>query len=373
MKKKVLFTASVSRHIKAFHLPCLKWFQEQGFETHVACRSAYDLPFVDKHWEIPFERAPFSKENFSAYKRLKVAIEEGNFSLIHCHTPAASVLTRLASKASRRNGTKLIYTAHGFHFFTGAPWLNWMLYYPIELWLSNMTDAIVCINHEDFNRIKRKGSKTCEYHLIPGVGTDKNRFFNVEKSEKETIRQKNNIDLNDFIVVYCAEFSDRKNHQFIIKAVRDNIQRLDNNIKFLFAGKGETEEHLKDLVRKYKLEDKFHFLGFRSDIDQVYKMADIGISSSKQEGLGLNLVEEMMCGLPVIATLIRGHNEIIDDQQNGFLFTQGNASQFVDLIQLLKNDKTLYQNFSEKAMIKARKFELNNALETMTNIYRQYI
>lgn len=373
MKKKILFTASVAGHIKAFHLPYLKWFQEQGFETHVACRNAIDLPFVDKHWEIPFVRNPYSIENFDAYKRLKAVIKGSDFALINCHTPVAGVLTRLVSREARKKGTKLIYTSHGFHFFKGASWLYWLLYYPIEVWLSYLTDAIVCINHEDFNRIKGKGSRKCEYYLIPGIGTDKSRFFKIDRFEKEAIRLRNNIDLNAFIIVYPAEFSDRKNHHFIIKAVRDNIKRLDNNIKFLFAGKGGTEEKLKGLVRNYKLEDKFQFLGYRKDIDQVYKMADIGISSSKQEGLGLHLVEGMMCGLPVIATMIRGHNEIIDDHLNGFFFTPGNASQFINLILLLKNNKELYQSISENATVKGDNFVLRNALEKMAQIYQRYL
>jgi glycosyltransferase EpsD len=373
MKNKVLFIASGYKHIQSFHLPYLKWFQEQGFETHVACCNARDLPFVDKHWEIPFERTPFSTTNYNAYKRLKAIIEDGNFALIHCHTPVASVLTRLASKTSRKNGTKLLYSAHGFHFFKGAPWLNWLLYYPIELYLSKMTDAIVCVNYEDFNRIKRKGSKTCDYYLVAGNGVNKNKFFKVEQFEKESIRHKNNIDLNAFVIVYSAEFSKRKNHHFIIKAIRDNIKRLDNNIKFLFAGKGETEVQLKDMVKRYKLEDKIQFLGFRSDIDQVYKMADIGISSSKQEGQANNVIEEMMCGLPVIATMIRGHNEAINDEQNGFLITQGNASQFIDLILLLKNNKELYQQFSQRAIAKANDFDLNKVLENTTDVYLRYI
>jgi glycosyltransferase EpsD len=373
MKKKILFVASVSSHIKAFHLPYLKWFQERGFETHVACRDTVDSPFVDKHWQIPFARTPYSKDNLRAYKKLKAVIESNNFALINCHTPVASVLTRLASKAARKNGTKLIYSAHGFHFFKGASWQYWLLYYPIEVWFSGMTDAIVCVNVEDYDRIRRKGSKACDYYLVPGNGVDTKRFFKVGKEERDCIRQRNNIDLNAFVVVYSAEFTERKNHRFIIRAIRENEKHLGSNIKFLFAGKGEAEEAIKDMVKKYGLDDKIQFLGFRSDIDQVYKMADIGISSSRQEGRANNVIEEMMCGLPVIATMIRGHNDIINNRQNGFLFAQGNASQFIDLILLLKDDKELYRSFSQNAIIRANEFELSKVLESTTSVYLRYL
>ena len=373
MKRKVLFTASVSGHIKAFHLPYLKWFQERGFETHVACRNATNLTFVDKHWEIPFVRNPFAAENFVAYKKLRTVIEEGDFSLINCHTPMASFLTRMVAHTARKNGTKLIYSAHGFHFFKGASWVYWLLYYPVELWLSKMTDAIVCINQEDFERIEKRGNKACGYYLIPGIGVSKDRFFPVDENKKAQIRAKNNLGTNLFIVVYAAEFTDRKNHQFIVEAIRENLLSIDDDIQFFFAGKGVKETEVKELVKKYNLEHKIHFLGYRSDIDQVYKMADIGVSSSKQEGMGLNLVEEMMCGLPVVATKIRGHDEVIDDRHNGFFFMQGNTSQFVSHILTLKRDKALYQKLSKNALKKADKFELGKSLESMTNIYCGYL
>ena len=373
MKRKVLFTASVSGHIRAFHLPYLKWFQTMGFETHVACRNAVGLDFVDKHWEIPFVRNPFAMENIVAYKKLKGVIEENDFALINCHTPVASFLTRLVSNSARINGTKLIYSAHGFHFFKGASWLYWLLYYPVEVLLSHITDAIVCINKEDFTRIKKRGSQTCRYYLIPGIGVSKERFFPVEKCEKAKLRAQNNLDVNSFSIIYAAEFTDRKNHQFIINAIRENLPSLDDDIQFYFAGKGEKEEQIREMVRKNNLEHKIRFLGFRRDIDQVYKMADIGVSSSRQEGMGLNLVEEMMCGLPVVATKIRGHDEVIDDQCNGLFFTQGNSSQFIDHILSLKKDKILYQRLSENALKKAANFELGSALECMTSIYCEHL
>lgn len=372
MKKKILFTASIPLHFKAFHLPYLEWFQQQGYETHVACNGYEELPFVDKLWDIPFERSPFSLGNISAYKELKKIIDGEGYVLINCHTPMASVLTRLASVEARKKGMKLLYTAHGFHFFKGASWLNWTLFYPIERVLSKYTDAIICINSEDFNLIERKGYQKCEYFLIPGIGVSNNKFFKVTTEEKLSLRLKNKFNNNDFLLIYAAEFINRKNHQFILETVKRNKEAF-KGVKILFAGKGVLEDKLKDFVTKNSLQEHVVFLGFRKDIDEMYKMADIGISSSKQEGLGLNLVEEMMCGLPVVATIDRGHKEVVDYNVNGFLFNQNNHSQFLNFILELKNDKAKLEQFSENAMLKAEKFETKNSLKIMSNIYTKFL
>lgn len=370
--KKILFTASIPLHFRAFHLPYLEWFKGQGFEVHVACKGYEELPFVDKYWDVPIERSPFSVKNLLAYKELRKIIDKENFTLVNCHTPMASVITRLASINARKNGMSLLYTAHGFHFFKGAPVFNWMFYYPMEILLSGYTDSIICINQEDFELIKKRGSKKCYYSLIPGIGVNSKRFYPISEDVKIILREKNDLQQNDFLLIYAAEFINRKNHEFIINSVKNN-QKSFEGIKILFAGKGVLEEKLKRLVEKHKLDNYFCFVGFRKDIDLIYKMSDLGISSSKQEGLGLNLVEEMMCGLPIIATVDRGHKEVIDHNVNGYLFEQNNEEQFLKYILALKSDNKLRENMSQKALLKAKKFEISNSLKVMTDIYREYI
>lgn len=372
MKKKILFTASVPLHFRAFHLPYLKWFQQQGYETHVACNGYEELPYVDKLWEVPFKRAPFSLGNIAAYKELKKIIDSENYVLAHCHTPMASVLTRLASGTARKNGMKLLYTAHGFHFYKGASVINWLLFYPIETLLSKYTDAIICINLEDFDLIRFKGNKNCEYFLIPGIGVNNTRFFKASETEKSEIRKKNNYQNNDFLLIYAAEYINRKNHRFIINAVKENQDKLDG-IKVLFAGKGILEEKLKSLVKQYDLHNHIHFLGFRKDIHEIYKMADVGISSSKQEGLAINLVEVMMSGLPAITSNVRGHKEVVDHAINGYLFDPKNIADFISQILTLKSNPNLYQKMAENALKKSAKFDLENSLKEMVKIYKAYL
>lgn len=145
--KKVLFTATVDSHILQFHIPYLKYFKEQGYEVHVATNGNEKIPFCDVKHKIHFERSPFKINNLKAIKQLRKIIEQEKFEIIHCHTPVGSVTTRIAAKKARRKyNTKVIYTAHGFHFFKGAPIINWVLFYPIEKWLSKYTDCLITIN-----------------------------------------------------------------------------------------------------------------------------------------------------------------------------------------------------------------------------------
>ena len=372
MIKKVLFTASIAKHILRFHLPYLRWFQEQGYETHVACGGEEAIPYVDIKHSIPFVRSPFHSGHWAAYRELKALLERKDYAMVHCHTPMASVVTRLAAKGSRMKGTKILYTAHGFHFYKGSPFHNWLTYYPVELALANYADAIITINEEDFQTIKSKGNKNTKVFKIPGVGVDQKRFFPVSKEEKFSLRQKNGFKEEDFILVYAAEFIPRKNHSFIISAAKRLAVEIPS-LKILFAGRGELKEDIEQHVKVLGLGEIINFLGFREDIDEVFKFSDLGISSSKQEGLGLNLVEEMMCGLPIVATEDRGHKEIVDYGANGYLFHQGDMKEFILIIKKLYENEDLRKSMGQEAIEKAKKFELSNSLKEMEKIYRQFL
>jgi len=372
IKPRVLFVANIAKHIIRFHLPYLKWFQEQGFETHVATSGNEAIPFCNVKHIIPIERSPFSFKNITAHKILKKIIEENNFTIVHGHTPMGGILARTASIKSRKKGTKVLYTTHGFYFYKGGPLIYWLTFYPIELILSLFTDAIITINDEDYQLIKKKESPALKIFKIPGIGVTPKCFYPVSQDEKFKIRKKNGFDSQDFILIYAAEFIRRKNHQFIIDTTSKLLKEIPN-CKILFAGRGLLLEELQNNVNKLKLNNIIYFLGYREDIDQVYKMSDIGISSSKVEGLGLNLVEEMMCGLPIVATIDKGHKEVVDNNATGFLFQQGNGGEFIKLIKQLKINNSEREKMSKLAIEKSKKFELSNSLFEMTKIYEQFL
>ena len=183
--KKALYVATVDIHIKSFHLPYLKLLHDNGYEVHVATNGDEKFPFCDVKHQICIERSPFKLSNLKAIKQLKKIIEKEKFDIVHCHTPMGAVVARLASKKARKiYGTRVIYTAHGFHFYKGAPKLNWLLFYPIEKYLAKYTDTLITINNEDFCLAQKKFSKRCkDIQYVPGVGIDIKKF-NIKLSKK---------------------------------------------------------------------------------------------------------------------------------------------------------------------------------------------
>lgn len=372
MKKKILFTASIAKHLLRFHLPYLQWFKEQGYEVHIACEGDEEVPFTDKKWAVPFVRSPFSKGHVEAYKILKEVIDREAYCLIHCHTPMASIVTRLAAKEARRTGTKVLYTAHGFHFYNGAPLINWLTYHPVELFTSGYADAIITINSEDYLRISKKGAKKTNYFLIPGIGVNNKKFNIVSQEEKNKLRNLKGFSQQDFIAIYAAEFIERKNHKFIIEAIVNHKEAFPN-LKILFCGRGALKDKIEFLVKQNKLESTVYFMGFRNDIDELFKMSDLGISSSKQEGLGLNLIEEMMCGLPIIASEDRGHKEIVQSGKNGYLYQQNNKKAFIAYLKKVYQNPDLREKMGKNALNASQKFEITNSLHEMSMIYNKFL
>ena len=310
--KKVLFVATVTVHINAFHIPYLKMFKENGYEVHVASLGEEDIEYCDKHFNIPFARFPLKLQNYKAYKELKRIIEENNYEIIHCHTPVGGVITRLASKNARKNDTRVIYTAHGFHFYKGAPIINWLIYYPIEKYLSKFTDCLITINQEDYDIAKRK-FKAKQIELVHGVGVDDSKFnFKMSKKEQRELRESLGLKDDDFVLIQVGELNKNKNQIMSINAMKD-LAKENPNVHLLLVGKGNLEDFYKKKIEKYNLQKNVHLLGYRNDIHKLMKISNVLISLSYREGLPVNVIEGMMCGLPIIATNCRGN---IDLAQN---------------------------------------------------------
>ena len=131
--KKVLLTATVQSHICQFHKPLVEVLHNHNCEVHVAARNnlaeknGMKLDFVDKVFDVPFSRSPKSSDNIKAYSQLKKIIDSEHYDIIHCNTPMGGIVTRLAAKGARKGGAKVIYTAHGFHFYNGASKKNWLV------------------------------------------------------------------------------------------------------------------------------------------------------------------------------------------------------------------------------------------------------
>lgn len=369
--KKVLFTATVDSHIELFHTPYLKYFKDNGYIVHVATNGDKNIPYCDKKIKIPFERSPFKLNNLKAIKKLKKVIEEEKYDIIHTHTPMGSVVTRLSSKKSRKvNNTKVIYTAHGFHFYKNAPFINWILFYPVEKYLSKYTDTLILINKEDYNLAKRKFKKCKNIKYVKGIGLTKEKFnFEMSNKEKLDFRKTLGLKKDDFVMIYPAELCNNKNQEWLINTIKNIIDKY-NNIHLLLPGKGSLLEHLKDLTKKLNLENNIHFLGFRSDIPKLLKISDIAVSSSKREGLPVNIMEAMYSNLPIIVTNCRGNRDLVKNNINGYIVNQNDSKTFNKKIEKLYKDKEIYNKFSKNSKELINDYLLENIIEEMKNIYK---
>ena len=369
--KKVLFVATVVKlHIMVFHIPYLEWFKKNGYEVHVAARNDYDnkdeciIPFCDRFHDLPFERSPIRKNNLQVYKYLKNIIDTEQYEIIHCHTPMGGAIGRLAARSARKKGTKVIYTAHGFHFFKGAPLVNWLAYYPAERWLAKYTDVLITINTEDYEIAKKFKVNRIEY--VPGVGIDTDKFKNIEVNRTEK-RESLGVSEDDFMIISVGELNKNKNHQVIIRA----IAKLRNEkIKYVLCGQGPLETELRELAKELDVENQVKFLGFRKDVPDLMKVADLFAFPSYREGLSLSLMEAMASGLPVVCSEIRGNTDLIEDGKGGYLVEPSDVEGFAKYIKELIEDSRLKSEFGDFNHKKIENYSIENVMKEVENIYK---
>ena len=313
---------------------------------------------------MPFERSPIRKNNLQVYKDLKNIIDTEQYEIIHFHTPMGGAIGRLAARSARKKGTKVIYTAHGFHFFKGAPLVNWLAYYPAERWLAKYTDVLITINTEDYEIAKKFKVNRIEY--VPGVGIDTDKFKNIEVNRTEK-RESLGVSEDDFMIISVGELNKNKNHQVIIRA----IAKLRNEkIKYVLCGQGPLETELRELAKELDVENQVKFLGFRKDVPDLMKVADLFAFPSYREGLSLSLMEAMASGLPVVCSEIRGNTDLIEDGKGGYLVEPSDVEGFAKYIKELIEDSRLKSEFGDFNHKKIENYSIENVMKEVENIYK---
>ena len=372
--KKVLFVATVVKtHIMQFHLPYLKMFQDAGWETAVASRNDYEnpadcvIPYCDHFYDIPFERMPWKPKNVTAYGMLKQIIDSEHYDIIHCHTPVGALIARLAARDARKRGTRVIYTAHGFHFFTGAPLKNWLLFYPPERLLAPVTDVLITINKEDYARAKKHlPAKHIEY--VPGVGipTKKFRELSLDVSAK---RKELGFSDEDFLMLTVAEMTANKNHITVLRALAALKDKPEfAKIHYLIVGRGEMWPSLEESAKKLGISDHVHFLGYRSDAPELYRSCDLFAFMSFREGLSVALMEAMSSGLPAVCSKIRGNTDLIEHGVDG-LFAENTPEGVAVAILKLYHDPVLREQLGRAASQTVSRFDAKAVQQKMKEIY----
>lgn len=367
--KRILFAATITDHFYYFHLPYIKYFHDLGWEVHVAGKGSRALPCCDVQYDIPIERSPFSTANIKAYKELKKIIADGNFDIIHCHTPMGGMLTRLAAASQRRKGTSVLYTAHGFHFYKGAPLMNWLIYYPIEWVMSHMTDCLITINDEDY-AFAKKHFKSARIELVNGVGYNSDLFFKPDDEKKLSLRQKNGYSPDEKLLIYVAEMNKNKNQSMLLDAMKELADSY--KVRLLIAGADNFEGKYISYAKQLGVDGRVDFLGHREDVCDLVGMSDICVASSLREGLPVNIMEAMACGLPVVAADNRGHRALIKNGRDGFLVPAGDSHEMAQKISALLDDKKLFSEISSNAAEDVEKFSKENVGRQMISIYKDY-
>lgn len=369
---KVLLTATVQSHICQFHKPLVEVLHSHGYEVHVAARdnlaekNGLKLDFVDKVYDIPFARSPKSKDNLRAYKELKKIIKKENYEVIHCNTPMGGVVTRLAARKERKKGVKVYYTAHGFHFYKGAPKKNWLVYYPIEkIFARYFTDKLITIADSD-KEIALNHKFGTSVFRIHSVGINNDKYFVRTDEEIQAKREDEGYLCDDFICICTGELNKNKNQKRLVEMIPKILVHIPN-FKLLLAGNGPEKENLISLAKELNVEKYIQFLGYRTDLENYVAIADVAISVSIREGLGINLIEAMACGKPVIGSDNRGHREFIRNGENGFIVKSD--TEIVKYIATLFQNKNLRIELGRTAEKTAKLYSAHCVMKELEKIY----
>ena len=365
MGKRILFVANVCKeHILKFHVPTIKMLKENGWTVDVACSGTEFVPYCDHQYQMSWKRSPFSTSLIVGILELKHILDRENYDVIYCHTPVGGLAARIAGRKARKKGTKIIYFAHGLHFYKGAPALNWIIYYPIEKILAKRTDVILTINNEDYENAQKK-LKVKKVFQLPGIGINLEAFNGVDVDEvRKQYREKLNIPQDAFVLIYLAELLKNKNQQMIVEALKLVVQKKPNTYLVL-AGVDHTNGKFMDAVRQSEVADKVIFLGWRDDKEKLYAMSDLCVASSIREGFGLNLVEALAMGLPIVATDNRGHRTIVTDKKIGSLAEINDVKGFSEKILQSQNSSISNITFRKEY---AKKYSQERTLETINDI-----
>lgn len=369
---RILYVAVSQGHLAVFHKPYLRWLRSEGATVDIAARAVdgFQLPEVDEFHDITFERNPFSLGNVSSLLRLVRIVRRQRYDILHCHTPVASALTRLVRPFAKGRPITM-YTAHGFHFFPGAPHRNWWIWFTLEWLLSRLTDLLITINRWDFDAARTK-LRARRARLVPGVGVDLARFSGEAGASRVAIRAELAIPSDAVVLVYIAEFIPRKNHAFLIRVFAEIVKKEPGAVLVL-AGDGPLIPEIEHMIRSLDLSRNVRMAGFRRDIPELVSASDIAVSTSRQEGLGIGLAEGMAGGLPVVASDDRGHRELVIDQETGFLVRQDDLDGFVARTCELIADPDRRLSMGAEGRERVVAFGLDSALAAMVPIYREAV
>lgn len=364
MGRKVLFTASTYSHIVNFHLPYLRKFQEAGWEVHAACGGTpMGMPYADKVLHLPFEKSMWSPKNLKAAIFLSDEMRREDYALISTHTSLAAFFTRLALWGVEER-PPVACMVHGYLFDDKTPWLKRNLLLAAERWMAADTDLLLTMNRWDY-QLAVKYQLGRNIVNVPGVGVDFSRFDRVSPDSRDRLRKTWGIPEDAFVLIYAAEFSARKSQAVLIRA----LERLPENVILVLAGEGALREECRGLAQRLGVADRVLFPGQVRDIPAWYTMADVAVSASRSEGLPFNVMEAMYAGLPVVASQVKGHTDLITDGETGLLYPYGDAEGCAQRVWRLMGSTELRRGLVENARKAVEQYRLEAVLPIIWERY----
>ena len=364
MEKKVLFAASTYSHIRNFHLPYMGQFHAAGWEVHVACGDAPGAIFYTSQViTLPFEKKMSSSSNFRASRLLRRKMEQERYDLVITHTSLAAFFTRLAvSKLKKR--PRVINMSHGYLFDDSTGFFKRSLLLTAERMTARYTDLVLTMNQYDY-RIAQKYKLGKQVVNIPGIGVNFSLLRKPSRAEVHELRQRLNLKSGDFVLVYAAEFSARKSQSVLIRA----LPQLPKSVILLLPGKGALLKDCQKLAEKLGVADRVRFPGHVDNMNAWYAISDAAVTSSRSEGLPFNVMESMYMGLPVVASAVKGHEDLISDGETGLLYPYGNSAACADRILKLYEAPILCELMGQAAHQAVQPFSLKNVLPLVMEQY----
>lgn len=379
MKKKALIVTTISGFVPQFAMNDVRILQSEGYEVHYASNFRNPIYSFDKKMlkeqgiilhQVDIFKSPIKlRRHLSAIKQLVNIIDTEKINLVHCHNPMGGVDGRYAAHYSKMKPVT-IYTAHGFHFYKGAPTINWLLYYTMERWMAHKTDILVTINKEDYKRSKKFHlKKNGLVRQIHGVGVDMKRFkASNDISKTGSIRDSIGVPRDAFHIVTAAEINDNKNQSVVIKAI---AQCEYDDIYYSLCGKGPEEKKLRKLIDELGLQDRVRLLGYRTDMDEILRSADCFAFPSIREGLGVAAIEALSSSVPLIVADNRGTREYAVSEENAYICDSSDVDEFKRAIVELHDDAEKRKLMAERCRDSVRKFSKDNNNTLMTSIYHE--
>lgn len=373
MGKRILITSTDLMMIQ-FLVPHVENFAEHGYEIEIACSDVGGyIEEIKKRlknsvkavYRVSLVRSPFSFSNIKGYRELRKIILDGDYNIIWTNEPVMGAVTRLAARQSCKNGTRIVYMVHGFHFYSGAPIINWVLFYPIERILSIFTDYIITLNSEDFKRAKKFPVKHVYY--IHGIGADTDRLK--KDTVNQDIRKKLQIPEQAFLILSVGELNANKNQKVIIDAL--SILQ-DKDIYYVLCGSGKNLKTLQAQSKKYHLQDNIRFVEYRRDIINFYDQADVFVLPSYREGMPIALLEAMYCGVTPVTSDIRGVRDVMKDGITGVICGPKDSKAFAEAIKNLKEDKRLRKRYGENSRKAVKPYMLSLVKDKILDIFESF-